>query len=164
MASVSTAPYQLTMHRRTVCLRSSSRNVPSALVGRFFLGRSPPRLLNAAAPSGLKPAPASRLREACSHLQYSTRNHFRFVTHSCPQVFHRQTDSSRHEVTASAGTCTRVRRCARRAPFQHDPTVAPARARRAALPSHHGALCIAESAFTDWMKSEHWVCEFPDPN
>src|SRR5437879_6211154 len=107
MASVSTAPYQLTMHRRTVCLRSSSRNVPSALVGRFFLGRSPPRLLNAAAPSGLKPAPASRLREACSHLQYSTRNHFRFVTHSCPQVFHRESDSSRDEVTGRAGACTR---------------------------------------------------------
>src|SRR5438445_6224444 len=114
MASVSTAPYQLTMHRRTVCLRSSSRNVPSALVGRFFLGRSPPRLLNAAAPSGLKPAPASRLREACSHLQYSTRNHFRFVTHSCPQVFHREPDSSRHDVTGRVQM--RAHACTLRAP------------------------------------------------
>jgi hypothetical protein len=99
MASVSTAPYQLTMHRRTVCLRSSSRNVPSALVGRFFLGRSPPRLLNAAAPSGLKPAPASRLREAYSHLQYSTRNRFRFVTHSCPQVLRSEMDPSQHRAS-----------------------------------------------------------------
>src|SRR6266436_4969490 len=69
---------------------------------------------------------------------------------SCPQVFHREPNSSRHDVAGSAGACTRVRRCARRAPFQHDPAVAPARARRAALPSHRGALCIAESAFTDW--------------
>jgi IS5 family transposase len=32
----------------------------------LFLGRSPPRLLNAAAPGDLKPAPVSRLREAVS--------------------------------------------------------------------------------------------------
>src|SRR4051794_13886506 len=49
--------------------------------------RSPPRLLNAAAPGGLKPAPASRLREVCSHLRYSTTGRLPvFVTHTigCP--------------------------------------------------------------------------------
>src|SRR3954452_6220669 len=59
------------MRHRSVRFRSSSQRSPDALLGRLFLGRSPPRLLNAAAPGGLKPAPASRLREAFSHLQYS---------------------------------------------------------------------------------------------
>ena len=36
--------------------------------GAFSNGRSPPRLLNAAVLGGLKPAPASRLREVYSHL------------------------------------------------------------------------------------------------
>lgn len=52
--------------------------------------RSPPRLLNAAAPGDLKPAPASRLREAYSHLQYSTTGLPPvFVTHAtgCPFWF-----------------------------------------------------------------------------
>ena len=39
-----------------------------ALHYRLLLGRSPLRLLNAAAPDGVKPASASRLQEACSHL------------------------------------------------------------------------------------------------
>lgn len=57
----------ITMRHRTVCFLStyppsSADDVP---------GRSPPRLLNAAAPGGLESAPASRLREAFSHLQYS---------------------------------------------------------------------------------------------
>jgi len=111
------------MHHRTVCLRSSSRNVPSALVGRLFLGRSPPRLLNAAAPSGLKPAPASRLREAGSHLQYSTRNFFRCVTHSCPQVFHRERDTSRLEVIGTAQVRAHARTL--RTVSTRDPAVAP---------------------------------------
>src|SRR5215472_3183435 len=62
----------LTMRHRTVRFRSSSQRSPDVLSGRLFLGRSPPRLLGAAAPGGLKPAPESRLREASSHLQYSS--------------------------------------------------------------------------------------------
>src|SRR5712691_8160870 len=45
------------MRHRTVCFRSSSQRSPDVLFGRLFLGRSPPRLLSAAAPGGLKPAP-----------------------------------------------------------------------------------------------------------
>jgi len=59
------------MRHRTVCFRSSPQYSPDIFVDAFFLGRSLPRLLNAAAPGGLKPAPVSRLREAFSHLQYS---------------------------------------------------------------------------------------------
>jgi hypothetical protein len=62
---------------------------------------------------------------------------------SCTQVFHREPDSPRPKIIDSAGACTPVPRCARRAPFQQDPAVAPARARRA------GFLL-----FADWMKSE----------
>jgi hypothetical protein len=62
----------LTMRHRTVCFRSSSQRSPDVLFGRLFLGRSPPRLLSAAAPGGLKPTPESRLREAYSHLQHSS--------------------------------------------------------------------------------------------
>src|ERR1019366_5303825 len=45
------------MRHRTVRFRSSSQRSPDVLLGRLFLGRSPPRLLNAAAPGGLEPAP-----------------------------------------------------------------------------------------------------------
>jgi hypothetical protein len=69
----------LTMRHRTVRFRSSSQRSPDVLFGRLFLGRSPPRLLNAAAPGGLKPTPESRLREACSHLQHSSAS---FHSHS----------------------------------------------------------------------------------
>jgi hypothetical protein len=62
----------ITMRLRTVCFRSSSQYIPAIPQGMTFPGRSPPRLLNAAAPGGLKPTPTSRLREAYSHLQYST--------------------------------------------------------------------------------------------
>jgi len=58
---------------------------------------------------------------------------------SCSQVFHREPDSSRHKVTGSAGACTRVR-CPR---TPRCPSLLTA-----------GALCTAESAFADWMKSE----------
>src|ERR1700687_2957106 len=40
------------MPNRTVRLRSSSRHLPDCLLWRLFLDRSPPRLLNAAAPRG----------------------------------------------------------------------------------------------------------------
>jgi hypothetical protein len=50
------------MRHRSVSFRSSSQRSPDALLGRLFLGRSPPRLLIAAAPGGLKPTPESRLR------------------------------------------------------------------------------------------------------
>src|SRR5215472_16657459 len=59
------------MRHRTVRFRSSSQRSPDVLCGRLFHGRSPPRLLSAAAPGGLKPTPESRLREAHSHLRYS---------------------------------------------------------------------------------------------
>src|SRR6266478_2728565 len=55
-------------------------------------------------------------------------------------------------VTARSAQTSSSNSRAFRQPFT--PAVAPARARRAALLSHRGALCIAESAFTDWMKSE----------
>src|ERR1700738_3877173 len=45
------------MRHRTVRFRSSSQRSPDVLLGRLFLGRSPPRLLNAAAPGGLEPTP-----------------------------------------------------------------------------------------------------------
>src|ERR1700734_790087 len=45
------------MRHRTVCFRSSSQRLPDVLFGRLFPGRLPPRLLNAAAPGGLKPTP-----------------------------------------------------------------------------------------------------------
>jgi len=68
---------------------------------------------------------------------------------SCPQVFHRKPDSSRHKGTGSAGACTRVRCSARRAPFQRDPAVAPARERRAGLPSQRRtAVRVARFPFS----------------
>ena len=69
----------LTMRHRLVRFRSSSQRSPDILFGRLFHGRSPPRLLNAAAPGGLKPTPESRLREAFSHLRYSSAS---FHSHS----------------------------------------------------------------------------------
>src|ERR1051326_893602 len=80
------------MRHRTVRFRSSSQHSPDVLIGRLFLGRSPPRLLNAAAPGGLKPTPESRLREALSHLRYSSAGlPPTFVTHrdtdTCPGQF-----------------------------------------------------------------------------
>ena len=70
-SSFDSAFNEVTMRHRTVCFRSSPQHTPDVLNGRLFHSRSPPRLLNAAAPGGLKPAPASRLREAVSHLWYS---------------------------------------------------------------------------------------------
>lgn len=54
-----------------VRFRSSPRHSPDVLKGRLFQCRSPPRLLNAAAHGGLASAPASRRREAHSHLLHS---------------------------------------------------------------------------------------------
>ena len=71
-SSFDSAFNEITMRHRTVRFRSSSQRSPDVLLGRLFHGRSPPRLLNAAAPGGLKPTPESRLREAFSHLRYSS--------------------------------------------------------------------------------------------
>ena len=68
---VLTAPEPISMcHRRFACAFRLITHLP-ALAPPPFPQRSPPRLLNAAAWSGLKPAPAGRLREASSHLQHS---------------------------------------------------------------------------------------------
>ena len=52
------------MRHQRFRLRSSFRYSPDVLDERLFHSRSPPRLFNAAALGGLKPAPAGRLREA----------------------------------------------------------------------------------------------------
>ena len=62
---------ELTVRHRTVRLRSSSQYVPDVLSERLFPSRSRPHLLDAAALGGLISAPASRFREADSHLWYS---------------------------------------------------------------------------------------------
>src|SRR5580693_3170006 len=106
------------MRHRTVCFRSSSQHSPDVLIGRLFLGRSPPRLLNAAAPGGLKPTPESRLREALSHLRYSSAGFPpTFVTHldtdTCPRpsplYMSRRFDSSCWSASDVAGSVCSTR-------------------------------------------------------
>jgi len=95
----------LTMRRRTVCFRSSSQYTPATPQGMTFARSLTTAPLNAAAPGGLKPAPASRLRKANSHLRYSTTGLPPvFVTHAtgCPSSSGASRDRARPPRSSSS--------------------------------------------------------------
>ena len=57
-----------------VCFRSAFGRPPAPVIPGLLIRRSPPRLLTAAARTGLGPAPESRSRWACHHLPRSCKS------------------------------------------------------------------------------------------